>query len=312
MSKTIREAYGEALVEFGKDNPDVVVLDADVSSSTKTSVFKTACPERFFNIGIAEANMTAIAAGMASTGKIPFVNTFAVFLTSLGLISARSLGSYNKLPIKLVGAYGGLSDSYDGPSHHSIDDIATMRALPNFKVYVASDNSQTRWLVNHAIKDQNPIYIRLSRDIFPDLYTHETIFQDGKGKVLRYGKDAFIIASGYMVHQAVLAADMLLCEGLNIGVIDMFCIKPIDRELILSCADYSGAIVTAEEHSILGGLGSAVAEVLCEGSANVTVRYVGIRDCHSECGPYKELLDKYGLNVTAIISALHEVIDTKR
>ena len=169
MAKAIREVYGEALVKYGKDDKRVVVLDADLSGSTKSGIFQKAVPERFFNVGIAEANMCSIAAGMAASGKIPFVNTFAVFLTTLGLISERALGSYAKLPVKYVGAYGGLSDAFDGPSHHALEDIAVMRALPNLKVFVASDATMTEWLVKNAIDDPSPMYLRMSRDVFPDI-----------------------------------------------------------------------------------------------------------------------------------------------
>ena len=179
MAKSIREAYGEALAKYGKDNDRVVVLDADVSSSTKSNIFASVCPERFFNVGIAEANMAAMAAGFASAGKVPFVNTFATFITSLSLISARAFGSYSRLGIKFAGAYSGLSDAFDGPSHHSIDDLAVMLALPSFKVYVASDERQTDWIVKNAIEDASPMYIRLSRDVFPSLYKEDDIFEDG-------------------------------------------------------------------------------------------------------------------------------------
>ena len=162
MAKAIRDIYGEALVKYGKDNKDVVVLDADLSGSTKSATFGKACPERFFNMGIAESNMVGAAAGMASCGKIPFVNTFAVFLTTLGLISARAFGSYSKLPIKMAGAYAGMSDAFDGPSHHALEDIAVMRSLPNFKVFVASDAAVTNWMVKNAIEDASPMYLRLS------------------------------------------------------------------------------------------------------------------------------------------------------
>ena len=173
MAKAIRDVYGEALAKYGKDNDKVVVLDADVSGSTKSATFGKACPDRFFNMGIAEANMVAAAGGMASCGKIPFVNTFAVFLTSIGLTAARALGSYSKLPIKMAGAYAGMSDAFDGPSHHALEDIAVMRSLPNFKVFVASDATLTDWMVKNAIEDPAPMYLRLSRDVFPDLYAEE-------------------------------------------------------------------------------------------------------------------------------------------
>lgn len=300
MPQSIREAYGAALVKYGKDNPDIVVLDADVSSSTQTCIFRDAYPERFFNVGIAESNMTAMAAGFASVGKTPFINTFAVFLTSLGLISARSFGSYAKLPIKLAGAYGGISDMYDGPSHHSIEDIAIMRALPNFKVFVPCDAAQTDWVVKNAAADPSPMYIRLSREAFPDMYGKDRDFDEGKGIVLREGADATVIACGLMVGNAMAASDILSGSGIEITVVDMFCIKPIDKALIAECAGKTGAIITAEEHNILGGLGGAVSETLCERGIQVPVGFVGIDDCHTECGPYAALQEKYKLDARAI------------
>lgn len=231
MAKAIREVYGEALVKYGKDNPDVVVLDADVSGSTKSAIFGKACPDRFFNMGIAEANMTAAAAGMASVGKIPFVNTFAVFLTTIGLLPARALGSYSKVNIKMAGAYGGMSDAFDGPSHHALEDIAVMRTLPNFKVFVPCDAAQTEWVVKNAIEDPSPMYIRLSRDVFPDVYAEGETFEEGKGRIVRDGTDATVIACGLMVGNAMAAAEELAKEGISLRVVDMFCIKPLDEEL---------------------------------------------------------------------------------
>ena len=260
MAKAIRDIYGEALVKYGKDNKDVVVLDADLSGSTKSATFGKACPERFFNMGIAESNMVATAAGMASCGKIPFVNTFAVFLTTLGLISARAFGSYSKLPIKLAGAYAGMSDAFDGPSHHALEDIAVMRSLPNFKVFVASDATVTNWMVKNAIEDPSAMYLRLSRDVFPDLYAEDEVFEEGKGKIVREGTDVTVIACGILVSKAIEAAEELAKEGISVRVVDMFCIKPLDKELVVKCAQETGAIVSAEEHSIIGGLGSAVSE----------------------------------------------------
>lgn len=311
MAKAIRDVYGEALVKYGKDNKDVVVLDADLSGSTKSATFGKACPERFFNMGIAESNMVAAAAGMASCGKIPFVNTFAVFLTTLGLISARAFGSYSKLPIKLAGAYAGMSDAFDGPSHHALEDIAVMRALPNFKVFVASDAALTNWMVKNAIEDPSPMYLRLSRDVFPDLYAEDEVFEEGKGKVVREGTDITVIACGILVSKAIEAAEELAKEGISVRVVDMFCIKPLDKELVVKCAKETGAIVSAEEHSIIGGLGSAVSEALCEAGAQVPMGFVGTQDLHGECGPYKDLLAKYGLDAKAVAAKIRETIAKK-
>ena len=311
MGKAIRDAYGESLAKYGKDNQNVVVLDADVSGSTKSAVFGKACPERFFNMGIAEAGMTAVAAGMASAGKIPFVNTFAVFVTTLGLLPARAFGSYSQVPIKLCGAYSGMSDAYDGPSHHAIEDIAIMRALPHYKVFVPCDPVQTDWVVKNAIEDPSPMYLRLSRDTFPDVYAEGETFEEGKGRVVREGADATVIACGIMVGNALKAAEELAKEGISLRVVDMFCIKPLDKELILRCAHETGAIVSAEEHNVIGGLGGAVAEALAEGGARVPMGFVGIQDLHGECGPYAKLLEKYGLDAAAIVKKVRETVAKK-
>lgn len=311
MAKAIREVYGEALVKYGKDNPDVVVLDADVSGSTKSAIFGKACPDRFFNMGIAEANMTAAAAGMASVGKIPFVNTFAVFLTTIGLLPARALGSYSKVNIKMAGAYGGMSDAFDGPSHHALEDIAVMRTLPNFKVFVPCDAAQTEWVVKNAIEDPSPMYIRLSRDVFPDVYAEGETFEEGKGRIVRDGTDATVIACGLMVGNAMAAAEELAKEGISLRVVDMFCIKPLDEELVVRCAKETGAIISAEEHSIIGGLGGAVSEALCKAGAQVPMGFVGVNDMHGECGPYKQLQAKYGLDAAAIVAKVKETISKK-
>jgi transketolase len=312
MAKAIREAYGEALVKYGRDNPDVVVLDADVSGSTRSALFQAACPERFFNVGVAEANMAAMAAGFASVGKIPFINTFATFITTIGLLPARIFGSYSGSNIKFMGAYGGLSDAYDGPSHHSIEDVAVMRSLPNFRVYVASDESHADWLVKHAIESSGPMYIRLSRDVFPSVYSPDTKFEDGKGKTLREGKDVTSVGCGIMVGFALEAAKILASEGIDAKVVDMFTIKPLDADLLLESARSTGAVVTAEEHSVIGGLGGAVAEVLALGQACVPVGFVGLADCHAECGSYKELLSKYRLDVPAVVAKVRETAATMR
>lgn len=311
MAKAIRDVYGDSLLKYGRENENIVVLDADVSSSTKSCVFGKECPDRFFNVGIAEANMVGMAAGLSTTGKIPFANTFSVFLTSIGLIGARAFGSYSKLNIKLMGAYGGLSDAYDGPSHHSLEDIAIMRALPNFQVFVAADEYQTDWLVKNAVETDGPMYIRLSRDATPTVYSADTKFEAGKGMIIREGTDATIIACGVMVGQAVAAAEELGKKGVQVRVVDMFSIKPIDKELILESAQKTGAIVTAEEHSVIGGLGGAVAETLTAGGAKVAQEFVGMQDCHAECGAYSQLLEKYGLDVKAVVAAVEKAIARK-
>jgi len=311
MAKSIREVYGTALAELADKNENIVVLDADLSGSTKSGIFGKAHPERFFNMGIAESNMVATAAGLASVGKIPFVNTFTVFLTTLGLISTRAQVCYGNLNVKLGGAYCGMSDAFDGSSHHAIEDIAVMRSLPNMTVIVPSDAACTRWATEFAIEHNGPVYLRLSRDVYPDLYGDSSKFECGKGAIVRDGSDMTVIACGLLVHKAIEAAEMMEKKGVSVRVVDMYSIKPIDKELILKCARETGAIVTAEEHNIFGGLGGAVSEVLAWGGAGVPTEFVGIQDTFTESGPYPMLLAKYGLDANGVVAGIEKVLKRK-
>lgn len=311
MTKPLREYYGEALTRIGGADPRVVVLDADVAASTRSALFRDAYPDRHFNVGIAEANMVGMAAGFASVGMIPFVNTFASFVTSCGLLAARTFGSYSQLPIKLVGTYSGMSDSFDGPSHHAVDDIAIMRAQPNYEVIVPCDAVSTEWAVSHCIDTQKPIYLRMSRAPLPEVYATGERFAIGKGKVLRNGTDVTVFACGLLVSHALTAAERLKDEGISVRVVDLFSIKPIDRELVIRCAKETGAVVTAEEHSVLGGLGSAVCEVLAQSDCPSPVELVGIQDTHGECGPYPMLQAKYGFDADAIAEKVKKVLKRK-
>ncbi len=311
MTRPMREAYGDALLRFGGANPDVVVLDADVSTSTRSCLFAQAHPERFFNVGIAESNMTGMAAGLAAVGKIAVANTFAIFFSTLGLCAARGLISYSNLNVKLMATSGGMSDSFNGPSHHANEDLAIMRTLPNFTVLSASDNVQLAWMVDTAIKQTGPYYVRMTRGAVPDLYAPDTDFHPGRAMVLRKGDDAAIIATGVMVNEAVKAADMLADKGLGIRVIDMFTIKPLDARAVVDAAK-TGALITAEEHSVIGGLGSAVAEVLTLNRCNPVMEYVGVQDRYTETGPYEALLHRYGLDAHGIAAAAERAIAKKR
>lgn len=311
MAKAIREVYGTVLAELAENNNDIVVLDADLSGSTKSGIFGKAHPERFFNMGIAESNMVATAAGLSTTGKIPFVNTFTVFLTTLGLISTRAQVCYGNLNVKFGGAYCGMSDAFDGSTHHATEDIAVMRSLPNMTVVVPSDATSTRWATEFAVAHQGPVYLRLSRDIYPDLYDENTKFECGKGAIVRDGTDVTVIACGLLVHKAIEAAEMLAVNGVSVRVVDMYSIKPIDKELILRCASETGAIVTAEEHNIFGGLGGAVSEVLAWGGAGVPTEFVGIQDTFTESAPYKELLAKYGVDANGVAAGIEKVLKRK-
>lgn len=301
MMKTNREVYGEMLVEIGGDER-VVALDADVSSSTRSCLFAEKYPDRFFNVGIAEANMCTIACGMASEGKIPFVNTFATFATSLGLLPIRSMAAYMGLKVRLVGAYGGLSDSYDGATHHSIEDLAIMRAVPHMTVLTASDAVHTKWLVRNALLQDGPMYIRLSRNVLTDIYREEESFEIGKGKVLRQGGDCTIVANGVMLAEALEAAQVLSTVGIDARVVDMFSLKPFDHALLRACAEETGIVITAEEHSIIGGLGSAVAESLAETRCSAAFSRVGIENVFSQSGSYQDLLQHYGLTAAHIVA----------
>lgn len=312
MAVTIRDAYGAALVKYGKDNPKVVVLDADVSTSTKTGAFWKACPERFFNVGIAEANMNAMACGFASAGKIPFANTFANFITSNGLLSMRALASYNRLNAKFAGAYGGISNSYDGPTHHSIDDLAVTCALPGFTVVVASDEQITDYLVKAAIETDGPFYLRLSREALPKLYGEDTHFQLGKAQALCHGTDVTVIACGVMVSQSLKAAEALKSKGISVGVLDMFTVKPLDRDAVIKAAGESGALVVAEEHNRYGGLGAIVAQVMAEEGLAVPLEAVALDDRHTESGAYPQLLKKYRLDSDAVEAACEKAIERKK
>ena len=311
MAKTIRQVYGETLARLGGNRDNLVVLDADVSSSTQSKFFAEAHPERFFNMGIAEANMVATAAGLAQQGFVPFVNTFAVFVSSIGLIATRALACYANLNVKVAGAYCGLSDAFDGASHHATEDIAIMRALPNMRVLCPADAVAAEKMTELAYAMEGPCYLRLSRDVYPDLYPKGTEFQPGKGNVVRNGRDVTVLACGIMVHKALEAADILETEGISVRVVDLYSIKPIDGELICRCAAETGAIVTAEEHNVCGGLGSAVAEVLMKAGIGVPTEMVGVQDTFTESGPYDQLLKKYGLDVDTVAAAIRRTTARK-
>ena len=311
MARDLRKSYAKALIKAGEDCPKVVVLDADVSGSTRSGEFGKVFPDRFFNAGIAEADMVAMAGGLAASGYIPFVHSYSVFLTANGLTAARIYGSYSHLPIKIVGAHGGISSAFDGPSHNSLEDLAIMRAQQNFKVFVASDATMAEWMVKHAVEDPSPMFLRMSRETFDDIYPEGTQFEEGKANIVREGKDVTIIACGLLVTNALHAAEELAKDGIDARVVDMFSIKPLDEEMIVKCAAETGAIVTAEEHSIYGGLGGAVCEALCTNGCAVPVEMVGMRS-HAECGPYPALQAKYGLDAASVAAAVKKVLAKKK
>ena len=312
-----REAYGRTLVELGRENPDIVVLDADLSSSTYTKLFAKEFPERFFNFGIAEANMMGVAAGLASCGKIVFASTFAIFATQRAYNQFRQSIAYPGLNVKVAASHGGVSVGEDGTSHHCIEDIAAMRVLPGVSVVVPADAVEAREAVRALVEHVGPAYLRLGRPKIPVLYEEDYGFEGekfrfrlGEAVVLRDGDDVALVATGLMVWGALQAAEELEKQGIRAQVIDVHTIKPIDRDAILRAARKTGAVVTAEEHNIIGGLGSAVAEVLAEGYP-VPMERVGVRDVWTESGPWRELLKKYGLTSLDIVEAARRVIERR-
>ena len=309
MSKiATREAYGKALVKLGKINDDVVVLDADLSKSTKTNDFCKAYPNRFFNMGIAEQNLVGAACGFAAAGKIPFASTFAMFATGRAFEVIRNSACYPKLNVKICATHAGITVGEDGGSHQSVEDISLMRSIPNMTVLVPADGVEAEKMIFAAAEFNGPMYVRLGRSAVPTLFDEDYNFEIGKGVVLKEGNDATIIACGMMVNEAILAADMLKEENINVRVINMSTIKPIDTELIIKAAKETKAIVTAEEHSIIGGLGSAVSEVVSE-NCPIIVKKVGINDCFGESGTPAELLEKYGLTAKHIVEKVKEALN---
>jgi len=293
-----RNAYGEALIELGEKNKNVVVLDADLSKSTKTITFARKFPERFLEMGIAEANMITTAAGLASCGKIPFASTFAVFATGRVYDQVRMDLAYSRANVKIFATHGGISVGKDGVSHQMIEDIALMRVLPNMTVIAPSDATQTKKIIHLMAETRGPMYARVGRDDAPLIYDRKDIedMEIGKGLVVEDGSDISLIACGTMVETALEARKTLLKQKIKARVIDMHTIKPLDEKLILKCAKETKAIITAEEHSIIGGLGAAVAETLIENGMKTKFLRMGIRDVFCESGDPKDLLEKYELN----------------
>lgn len=305
IKKATREAYGEALVELGKINENVVVLDADLSGSTKTSVFKKAFPERHFNVGIAEADLIGTAAGFAACGKTAFASTFAMFAAGRAFEQIRNTVAYPKLNVKIAPTHAGISVGEDGGSHQSVEDIAIMRAIPGMVVLSPADATETKKMVFAAAEYDGPVYIRMGRLGVPVLFDDNYDFQIGIANTLRDGKDVTIVATGLMVAEALKAAEELEKEGISVRVINVGTIKPLDGETILKAAQETKFIVTAEEHSVIGGLGSAVSEFLSEVHPT-KVKKVGIYDKFGQSGTGEELLQKYELTAEKLISVIKE------
>jgi transketolase len=311
-SEATRDAYGRILAELGKENKNIVVLDADLAVSTKTCTFAKAFPDRFFDMGIAEQDMIGTAAGLAAAGKIAFASTFAVFAAGRAWDQIRMSLAYTRLNVKVVVTHAGITTGEDGASHQANEDIAIMRVLPNMTVVVPADALETEKVIRAAVAYYGPMYIRLSRPKTPVITEGLNYdFQIGKGVVLKEGKEATIIACGLMVGKALEAAALLAKDKIEARVVNMHTIKPLDQELIIRCARETGAIVTAEEHSVIGGLGGAVAETVVENSP-VPMARVGLHDVFGESGTPDELLVKYGLTPESIAAAVKTVLKRKK
>jgi transketolase len=298
-----RDAYGVALLELGKKRGDVVVLDADLSGSTKTAKFAKAFPERFFNLGISEQDLIGTAGGFSLAGKLPFASTFAVFETGRAWEQIRQTICYSNLNVKLVATHAGITVGEDGASHQALMDIALMRVLPNMTVIVPSDGRETEQVIYSIADYEGPVYVRLGRMKVPLVMPENYRFQIGKAHVFHLGKDATLIATGIMVSVSREAQQILKSEGLDVGVINISTIKPLDTEAVLRAAQASRLIVTVEEHSVIGGLGSAVCEVLSE-KHPVPVRRMGVKDTFGRSGKPEELLEFYGLTPDNIVSTI--------
>ena len=301
--KATRQSYGEALVEIGRENENIIVLDADLSNATKTNMFKKEFPERFFNIGIAESDMVATAAGLATCGKIPFASTFAVFATGRAYDQIRNSICYPNLNVKICATHCGITVGEDGATHQMLEDINLMRGLPNMTVLSPADDVEAKWAVKEAVKINGPVYIRFGRAATPVLYDENCKFELGKAVQIGEGTDATVFATGIMVAEAIKAKEELEKEGINIRVIDFHTIKPIDKDIIIKSAKETNKLISIEEHSIIGGLGSAISEVLCENYPAKLVR-MGMKDCFGRSGKASELLEYYGLTSKNIIEEI--------
>ncbi|MBE6955061.1 MAG: transketolase family protein [Ruminococcaceae bacterium] len=299
----LRDSYGQALAALGREHENVVALTADLAGATKTSIFQKEFPERHFNCGIAEGNMVSLAAGMATMGYVPFVSTFAMFAAGRAFEQIRNSIGYPHLNVKIAATHGGISVGEDGASHQCCEDFALMRVIPGMTVICPCDDAQARAAVRAAYEHDGPVYLRFSRAASPAVYEGEAPFEIGKGVMLREGTDVALLANGLLVYEALQAAETLAEEGISARVIDLATIKPLDEEIVLQAAKECRAIVTCEEHSIIGGLGEAVAALLCEKGAAVPMARVGVRDVFGTSGTAKELMKAYGLTSEQIVQS---------
>ncbi|MBE6606018.1 MAG: transketolase family protein [Ruminococcaceae bacterium] len=313
MSEKIatREAYGSALVEFGAKYENLVVFDADLAEATKTIKFKKAYPDRFFDCGIAEGNMISVAAGVATTGKIPFVSSFAMFSAGRAFEQVRNSIGYPHLNVKIGATHAGISVGEDGATHQCLEDIALMRTIPGMTIINPADAVEARAAVEAAINFVGPVYLRFGRLALEQIFDENYKFEIGKGVKLVDGSDVTIVATGLMVHEAIKAAELLKNEGISARVINIATIKPLDKEIILNAARETGAIVTAEEHNVIGGLGSAVCECLAEACPTPVIR-VGTQDVFGRSGKVPPLLEMYGLTAANLVAKAKEAIALKK
>ena len=301
-----RDAYGAALAKLGAEHEDLVVLDADLAGATKTAVFKKAFPERHFDCGIAEGNMICVAAGLSTTGLVPFASSFAMFAAGRAFEQVRNSIGYPHLNVKIGATHGGISVGEDGASHQCCEDFALMRSIPGMTVICPADGVEAEAAVKAAYEMEGPVYLRFGRLAIPQFHEEDFNFQIGKGEVLKDGTDVAIIANGLLVYEAIQAGEMLAEAGINAMVINMATIKPLDEELVLEAAKKCGKVITCEEHSVIGGLGEAVSAVLAEELPTV-VRRIGVNDEFGHSGPAAALLKQFGLSAEHIVEVAKEL-----
>lgn len=308
MSLAMRDAFGNHLAKLAESNDKIVVLDADVSSSTKSALFKKAAPERFFNVGVAESNLAGIAAGLATAGYHPVINAFSIFLALKSTDQIRNDICYNNLPVIIAGAYGGLSDSFDGASHQAIEDIAIMRAFPNMEVIVPSDSHQAELALEYALTKNNPVFIRLNRNAMPDIETDRDAFFKGEAVLMRKGTDVTIAANGITASMASEAAALLEKENISCEVFSVPFVKKLDGKTLFASAEKTGLLLTVEEHLLAGGFYSAVCEDAARADLKAKIRAIGIDDRFGDTGPYVPLLAKYGLSAENIKNVVKDLL----
>ena len=303
VKKATRQSYGEALLELGKENKNVVVFDADLSTATKTNIFAKEFPEKFFDMGIAEQNMISTAAGIATCGKIPYASTFAVFAAGRAYDQIRNSVCYPKLNVKICATHAGVTVGEDGATHQMIEDISLMRTLPNMTVISPSDDIQTKWVVKEISKINGPVYLRLSRLATPVIYDENQKFEIGKAVQIGEGTEATIFATGVTVSEALKARKILKSKGIDVRVVDIHTIKPIDKNMIIKCAKETRKLISVEDHNIIGGLGSAIADVLTEEYPTKLIR-LGINDTFGKSGKATELMEYFGITADKIVEKM--------